>query len=69
MSHLDPVEIRFLEKQIDIHLMEAYIALSNAAREIKYVDRIGSELDTQIHEALVAVNYALSEVGSDVANR
>lgn len=69
MPHLDPIEINFLEKDISINLMDAYIALSNAAREIKYVERIGSELDIQIHEAMVAVNYALSEVGSDVANR
>lgn len=69
MPHLDPVEISFLEKQIDIHLMEAYIALSNAAREIKYVERIGSELDIQIAAAVEAVNLALNEIGSDVANR
>jgi hypothetical protein len=56
VTNLDHVETRFLERQAQVHLMEAHVALVKAAGCV--LDH-GSEVEEDIDQALGYVDSAL----------
>lgn len=59
---LDPAEIRFLERQTQIHLMQAHVALVEASGCVVE----GSPLDQDLGKALGAIQDALRKTGMEI---